>query len=237
MTIEKQQAHAPNQFSTPTYVTIGDPYEKKAAADARFVGKQFATAPLKQGDTPETLFEKAYLWLHENKAFDDSWAYRLRQKEKKKGFGSGDFKKRDEFTEHFRSEQYKERLRHENHLLRKIGEQQKAYTDDCLGLTSADRPMTSNGDSFYACPRFTFDVITSQSQVKSCQKCARDKHFCPHRRPVTSLDNPIASMNTTNGGYGYGISERLHEKAEYARIPIVREQFWHRTLGNIIGKD
>eukprot|EP00741_Cyanophora_paradoxa_P015707 tig00020904_g15164.t1 len=248
---KNDKKHLANQFSIPDYITIGRPsfrlggdkYEKKTNRDPRFLGKQFGTMPLKEGTTNDTLFEKKHVWLHDGKKFDDGWAYRLRQKEKKKGFLSGDFKKRDEYTEHFRCEQYRERLKHEAYVQKRVQAQDgEAWTDMDYELGSggggggahdgAARPATVGAlPSIYNPPKYTYDLIEMQASATSCSHCARDKHFCPHK--AQGLYMTRCPEKTTNKEYGYGIQDRLHEKPSFARIPLIRETFWHRTLGNM----
>jgi len=51
-------------FSQPSYISIGDEYDKKIAISDRSRGNQFKTAPLKKGNTVDVLFEKQFKSLH-----------------------------------------------------------------------------------------------------------------------------------------------------------------------------
>lgn len=51
-------------FSQPSYISIGDEYDKKIAISDRTRGNQFKTAPLKKGNTVDVLFEKQFKSLH-----------------------------------------------------------------------------------------------------------------------------------------------------------------------------
>ena len=54
-------------FSTTSYVSIGDPYAKKAEADPRLKGKQFSAEFPKEGlggaRPINSLFEREHKWL------------------------------------------------------------------------------------------------------------------------------------------------------------------------------
>ena len=74
------------------------------------------TQPSKNGKTTEVYFDKKHHWVSDGDEYVDRLKYRETQKEKKKGFLSGDFKRRDEYSMVFRTEQYREQLKGEDKL-------------------------------------------------------------------------------------------------------------------------
>uniref|UniRef100_A0A7S1I7X0 Cilia-and flagella-associated protein 96 n=2 Tax=Eutreptiella gymnastica TaxID=73025 RepID=A0A7S1I7X0_9EUGL len=50
-------------FSSPSYNTIGDEYDKKIPISDRTKGRQMVTAPTKKGSTPDVCFEKKFASL------------------------------------------------------------------------------------------------------------------------------------------------------------------------------
>lgn len=82
---------------------------------SNFRSKQLMTTRLKEGKTNDVFFEKKHNWIADGDKFKDRLMYQDQQKEKKKGFLSGDFKRRDEFSMMFRMEQYREQLKRVRH--------------------------------------------------------------------------------------------------------------------------
>merc|ERR1712054_639436 len=80
------------------------------------------------GRSNNVLFEREHKWLFGNEKYIDRTTYQKSQplESRKKGFHSSDARRRDEFTQHFPSEQWRERLRTENRLGSKWTEQQMA---------------------------------------------------------------------------------------------------------------
>eukprot|EP01062_Namystynia_karyoxenos_P024595 TRINITY_DN195_c0_g1_i2.p2 TRINITY_DN195_c0_g1~~TRINITY_DN195_c0_g1_i2.p2 ORF type:complete len:339 (+),score=129.24 TRINITY_DN195_c0_g1_i2:96-1019(+) len=74
-------------FQQPSYISIGDEYDKKNAISERLKGKGFTTAPGRRGQGPDICFSKDFKSLHEGDKFVDPGThekkYRLEQAKKK----------------------------------------------------------------------------------------------------------------------------------------------------------
>jgi len=74
-------------FSQPSYIHIGDEYDKKTTQADRYKGKGFSTAPGKRGQGADVTFDKGIKSLHEGDKFVDPGThekkYRLQQEKKK----------------------------------------------------------------------------------------------------------------------------------------------------------
>eukprot|EP00967_Tisochrysis_lutea_P079465 scaffold108776_cov32-Tisochrysis_lutea.AAC.2 len=91
-------------FSTSSYITVGDPYGKKSAKDDREKGVQMSADFPKSGIAGalpnNALFAKEHKWLFGGEKYVDRTMYLKTQppETRKKGFGSSDAKRRDEFS-------------------------------------------------------------------------------------------------------------------------------------------
>eukprot|EP00976_Prorocentrum_cordatum_P115066 1195950-Prorocentrum_minimum.AAC.3 len=110
-------ANCKGVFNSSSYISFGTPdkplpYGKKKGDKDRssFLGKQFMTNPPKTGRLPEVYMDKQYPWISQNDKYFVQRKYSEIQKEKKKGFGTGDFRRRDEFANTIRTEQYRQQL-------------------------------------------------------------------------------------------------------------------------------
>lgn len=59
----------------------------------------------------ELPFVNPVMWTLQGDKYVDRLIYSQQQKDKKKGFLTGDFKRRDEFAVNFRTEQWREQLK------------------------------------------------------------------------------------------------------------------------------
>jgi len=98
--------------TAPSYITIGDPYQRTIQGSSRFKNKQFITNPPKDTSGNIGHFEK-YKYSSDN--YSDQTKYLSKQPMEKRllGFGSHDAAKRDEFTTTVRTEQYRQQLKFE----------------------------------------------------------------------------------------------------------------------------
>ncbi|GLC36027.1 hypothetical protein PLESTB_000530700 [Pleodorina starrii] len=105
-------------FSKSSYITIGtegkpEEYGKKIQARSAYGGKHLSTVPPKDGKTVDVYFEKKHNWISSGDPYLDRIRYKDVQSEKKRGFQTSDFSKRDEFTNTIRTEQWREQLKAE----------------------------------------------------------------------------------------------------------------------------
>lgn len=186
--------------------------------------------PLKKGQTPDIYFEGKYPWISDGDKFQDRLMYHEIQKEKKKGFNSADFKRRDEFSNTTRTEQYREQLGQEIKY-RKLGLKNLAERPDVLAM---DEEMLKNTLSHPSTTTSTkphlYDLVyeTDDKGIPaSTGKTARDT-----KNPtLLGLDRKKGSYKTSSMGYGYGVNAMEHEKPMFARSPIVQSTFYRpRTI-------
>ena len=134
------------------YITIGDPYgQAKQDTLPRHKGKQVMTQPPKEGVAG--MFGRPE---YKGEPYVDSNIY-LKQvplDKRKKGFGSRDIAKRDEFTLHIRTEQYRELLNGEQKIEQKRKESEKAVAapvDEDVKPVAGAGMRTSSTDYGYGC--------------------------------------------------------------------------------------
>eukprot|EP00755_Sulcionema_specki_P004874 Sspe_Gene.31247::Locus_15426_Transcript_1_1_Confidence_1.000_Length_1118::g.31247::m.31247 len=74
-------------FGQPSYISIGDEYDKKVNQSTRYKGKGFTTGPSKKGQGPDVTFDRRFKSLHEGDKYVDPGThekkYRLEQDKKK----------------------------------------------------------------------------------------------------------------------------------------------------------
>mmetsp|Transcript_18215 Transcript_18215/g.21862 ORF Transcript_18215/g.21862 Transcript_18215/m.21862 type:complete len:240 (-) Transcript_18215:92-811(-) len=223
-------------FSTTSYITIGEKDKSlnyvtpcvhnhwylpgvKEANRSAFGGKAFSTNPVKLGTLPEVYLEKKYNWVSDGDKFSDAIGYSKLQPEKKKGFNSGDFRRKDEFTRNIRSEQHREALKSELASTKKDSERRAALPEN------ADLPDIVMRTREQKSRPHLYDLL-DRNDSGFPMKCPRDT-----KNPtITSNERNYGTWKTTSQLFGYGVEGQAHEKPEYARIPIVKKTFY-RTQG------
>lgn len=109
----QKQARIFQAICAPRSVLCRKPcnYNFKEKHHSRFFGKQMAILPHKEGRTIDVYLEKKLNYLGDGDKYADVFRYKDLGMERKKGFVSSDFAKRDEFNNTRRTEQYREQLR------------------------------------------------------------------------------------------------------------------------------
>ena len=108
-----------------SYITIGDPYDpltQKGKKNSRINGKQFSTAAPKSGHIwSQVLFEGKKFKLGPHGKFEEQQLYIHTQPRdnRKKGFGSMDATRHDEFCNNIRTEQLRGTLNTEKMIQRR----------------------------------------------------------------------------------------------------------------------
>lgn len=218
-------------FSTSSYITMGEkekPLEfgKKHPLRSCYAEKQFMTNPPKQGvagaKVPEVYLDRKHKWVEDGAVFNDKIWYKDLQKDKKKGFLTGDFKRRDEFSLNFTTEQYRERLkneyRHQNSQVNKYKELRELMEGE-LNSTMEKREEKP--------AKLLFDLVYDGDEayptaVKNSMISGRDT-----KNPTQlSWGRKYGAQKTSSNDIGYGIHEAHHGKPEYARIPLVKSTFY-----------
>ena len=190
------------------------PYGEKAGQRANFKGKQMMTQPSKQGKTTDVYFDKKHHWVSDGDEYVDRLKYRETQKEKKKGFLSGDFKRRDEYSMVFRTEQYREQLDGED----KLAKATLAAMEDDVD----DEPV----EEIYSKPKpHLYDLVYEKGDNNTigASKIARDTKNKTH----LSYEREFGSYRTTSM-IAHAPPEEFN-KPTYARKPVVRDTFYRKT--------
>lgn len=112
------RSHKPNKnvMSNTSYITIGDKYNdsilKKSNHRSAYAGKQLITNPPKNTSGGVGFFTRS---TYTSDNYSDKTTYLKTQPvdNRRLGFGTHDAARRDEFTTHIRTEQYREQLKFE----------------------------------------------------------------------------------------------------------------------------
>uniref|UniRef100_A0A7S0R644 Flagellar associated protein n=1 Tax=Chlamydomonas leiostraca TaxID=1034604 RepID=A0A7S0R644_9CHLO len=211
-------------FSKTSYITIGtkekpEDYVKKGAQRSVYGGKQFATIAPKEGETPDVFFEKKHNWISDGDKYVDRWRYKEMQPDKKKGFLTSDFSKRDEFSNTTRTKQWREQLKLEDKFAKKAIQMfsESAGILDGAGVLSSprrDEPET-----------FLYDLVFEKEDPKF--KGASKTHRDTRNRTMLSTDRSFGGTMTTHNLTYTPPTE--FEKPEHAHKPLVRDTFYRRT--------
>ena len=188
-----------------------------------YQSKQFQTNPAKIGNTPDVFFEKKHTWISDGDTFKDSLTYRDQKQEKKKGFLTGDFMRRDEFCGTFRVAQYREQLKQEvADSTRDIGDA-KMLLEELQKMQSTRNENRDKGIFLY--DRIFEKEESFQSDHHQQAKCARDT-----KNPtLLSKDRTFGTYNTAGMEVGRGIHQMAHSKPTHAKLPIIKNTFYRRT--------
>lgn len=214
-------------FAKTSYITIGtadkpEEYTKKSMERASYKGKQFAYAPPKEGmagaATNDVYFEKKHNWISDGDKYVDKLRYKDAQPEKKKGFLTSDFHKRDEFSNTIRTEQYREQLTQEEKYSKKALMALSKTAGTIEETTMVSTSQKEEGP-------LLFDRIFEKE----------DPEFNGASRTHRWTQNPTQISKDRNLG-GQMTSQRLSyqpptefEKSEHARKPLVRDTFYRQT--------
>eukprot|EP00218_Dolichomastix_sp_CCMP3274_P010461 CAMPEP_0170143574 /NCGR_PEP_ID=MMETSP0033_2-20121228/11727_1 /TAXON_ID=195969 /ORGANISM="Dolichomastix tenuilepis, Strain CCMP3274" /LENGTH=245 /DNA_ID=CAMNT_0010380031 /DNA_START=44 /DNA_END=781 /DNA_ORIENTATION=+ len=226
-------------FSTTSYVTIGEKekpldYGKKEGLRSCYTSKQFMTNPPKQGNlgakVPEVYLEREHKWVMSNVQYTDKIWYKDLQKEKKKGFLSGDFKRRDEYSLNFTTEQYRERLKNEYHHQSSTTAKYKELREF---LEDEVKPETAPAGATKK--PLLFDLVydgneANPTAVKNSMISGRDT-----KNPTQlSWNRSYGQLKPSSQDVGYGIHSAHHGKPQFARIPLVKSTFYRPSSIPII---
>lgn len=206
-------------FQKTSYITIGtkekpEEYTKKPPERSVYGGKHFTTAPLKEGRTTDVYFEKKLNWISDGDKYTDRVRYKDTQAEKKKGFLTSDFSKRDEFSNTVRTEQYREQLRKEG-----------KFTKKTLDLMTDGEVMSHFQDTAAREEEYLYDAVFEKEDpgFKGASKTHRDTK----NKTILSKDRELGGL-TTSHLLSYQAPTEF-EKPEHARKPLVRDTFYRRT--------
>lgn len=211
-------------FAKSSYITVGskekpEEYDKKVVQRSNFGGKQLGTAPPKEGfagaATNDVFFEKKHNWISDGDKYNDRLRYKDLQPDKKKGFLTSDFSKRDEFSNTIRTEQWREQLSAEG-----------KHSAKALEVFSQAAGITNTFQTSKSYDAVTlYDLIHEKDDPKfdGASKTHRDT-----RNPTQLGKNRAFGTLSTTSLIAFTAPTEFH-KPDYARKPIVRSTFYRKT--------
>lgn len=233
-------------FSTTTYNTIGDAYGKKPKPDPRHLGRQLVMERPHRGlsgSTPlNALFDREFKSLHKGDKYEDrTMYYKTQPKETRKtGFMSSDAFKSDEFTMHFPTEQWRERIKSEmEHVNRtrltlekkaaEMSDEEKAVELALLNSLKDTTKPWSHG------PEFLFDIGKQSlgGETPYSIHDARDTWYSKSRQALLSKrpedEKRMGPYRTFNQVYGQGSENVTLTKPAFARTPFIKDNFFRAS--------
>jgi hypothetical protein len=213
------------------------PYPVKHHVRSSFTGRQMITNPPKEGvlgsKHPDVYLDKQHAWLSEGVPYVDRLKYAEVQSEKKAGFGTSDFSRRDEFSMDFRTEQYREALKSEN---RHASEATKrAYLEMRRAMEAAGQSMDAEGEQDASATEeerlarrraalrrpTLFDKVFDDGDVATAVPNSMISGR-PSKNPTqTSWERDYGRTKTSAMECGYGVKDAPHGKPQFARMPVL----------------
>jgi hypothetical protein len=195
------------------------------------------TNPPKEGvlgsKHPDVYLDKQHAWLSEGVPYVDRLKYAEVQSEKKAGFGTSDFSRRDEFSMDFRTEQYREALKSEN---RHASEATKrAYLEMRRAMEAAGQSMDAEGEQDASATEeeraarrraalrrpTLFDKVFDDGDVATAVPNSMISGR-PSKNPTqTSWERDYGRTKTSAMECGYGVKDAPHGKPQFARMPVL----------------
>jgi len=236
--LSTERAHL-GLFSTSSYISIGDTYGKKAAGDARLLGKQFSHEAPKEGTggklAANCLFEREYKVLYNGEKYVDRTSYLKTQplEGRKKAFGSSDAKKRDEFSNDMETSKWRERIKGEMEFAAMFAKRAEG------NMSEEDLQMMAELESRGKEPRWThgpkhlFDLgkEATGGVTPYEMKDSRDTWYSKHRVQEMNGGTPFLG-NCMLSSHAVGDNLQGYSdwaKPEFARQPIIRDSFFRST--------
>jgi len=180
------------------FLCIDDDYDKKKEVDKRYRDKQFQTKPLLKGQTVGCFDTFKY----STDDYQDNCKYITSEppNQRKNGFGSGDARRRDEFSKDVRARQWREKLKAENIYAQTALRNFRANTAKPMSRTEIQTKRQreyrekygTNVDMFQTQVPWNLYDIGKDCTTPICNKCPREKFYCPHRigRGASTLRRP-----------------------------------------------
>lgn len=225
-------------FSSSSYISIGDAYGKKAQRDDREKGLQFQVEFPKSGmggaRDNKALFEREHKWLFGGEKYVDVTGYRLSQPldQRKKGFGSSDARRRDEFSNDIEVQKWRERIGTEMEFANRFAKHQESMLsqeekDEIDKLAEAPSARWTHG------PKFLFDLgkEATGGTTPYEMKDARDTWYSKQRVARESDGMPYkGGYLLSSSAYGDNLKNfSSWAKPEFARQPVIRDNFFRST--------
>lgn len=156
---------------------------------------------------------------------------------RKRGFGSSDAHKRDEFTLEIRAAQYRELLKSELTMAKKVIQSESKETAhlpsslSSLVSTSSSEPTADQFQTHV--PKHLYDLRFDDTvSTPPCQKCSRDVFYCKHRAQLQSPESlrRTGSVRTSNMDFGSTSSTQVPTKPQFGIRSSVKSFFDHGHL-------
>merc|ERR1711934_45453 len=226
------------QFTTSTYVTLGDPYAKKGTMLSRYKKKQFLTMPAKKGRTKDTMFGNGFPWLADGDKYNDKNSYLKTQprETRKKGFLSSDAFKADEFSNTLRTNQYRWQLGRELAInkMHMAANEKRAAERAQTAPTGASRKVEmaqelGKIDPNLSTPNFLFDIGKGSYVTPFDQKLSRENWYQANRKSGEARN--MGDWVPSSYEIGNEMVQQYDlQKPTYASTPIIRSTFYR--VGN-----
>ena len=213
------------------------PYPVKHHVRSSFTGRQMITNPPKEGvlgsKHPDVYLDKQHAWLSEGVPYVDRLKYAEVQSEKKAGFGTSDFSRRDEFSMDFRTEQYREALKSENRHASEATT--RAYLEMRRAMEAAGQSMDAEGEQDASATEeerlarrraalrrpTLFDKVFDDGDVATAVPNSMISGR-PSKNPTqTSWERDYGRTKTSAMECGYGVKNAPHGKPQFARMPVL----------------
>lgn len=207
------RTHHLNEKNSKDFLTIGDPYSKKAEIMPRYKKKQFQTNPAKRGQT-EGYFNKG-VYLPDSYMDNKRYIVIEPLANRKQGFGSRDARRRDEFSSDVRTRQWREKLASEKCYTDVPADQLEELTNrpimdpiqEATLRASTYRGKYNHMPQLFQTkvPFHAYDIGRREdTSTPICNKCSRDTFYCKHRLRRSSQDTlrRPGTAPTTYGNYG-----------------------------------
>ena len=170
---------------------------------------------------PDVYLDKKHPWLGEGVPYVDRIKYAETQKEKKRGFGTSDFSKRDEFSMDFRTNQYKEALKSENRHT--AAATAKAYKEMQAAM---EAELAAGGSPARSAPPpkdkpLLFDLVFDEAQRPTAVPNSMISGRESKNPTQCSWERNYGQTRTSSMDFGYGIEQAPHGKPQFARMPVL----------------
>lgn len=161
-----------------SYITVNDPYNDKKETPSRAKDKQFRTNSKALFQPTKDLIAVNYLYVDRHNYFKEQSA-----ESRKKGFGSHDARKRDEFSFQPRAQQWKELLRTEEKFNEKMLKNSPTLPTETpsRAQSRAARREEERQRWFQAKVPSTLYDIGRTGVTPFCTKCTSETFFCVHQ--------------------------------------------------------
>ena len=201
-----------------SFISIGDEYAKKGGAkNPRHSGKQFITNPAKRTDGGGGCFDRS---TYASEPFGDKQGYLEREPadKRKKGFGSNDAFRRDEFSNTYAVNAYREQLKREKDFNDKLAAQNaKEMSAEMASAADREAAEAAADAAMKAKPVHLYDIGRSVN-TDFDPRSSRDTHY-----RYRGGDKRTGTMRTSTNEQEEAILQADSERPKaFGRVKAVR---------------